>query len=100
MHSSLKCAADFTVGTTAIFRTAWWCVVKLFSVFSRSCGWATLCSCHLWLICSPRWLSCRYVMWVTEQLGPVDSLVPPPPSLTRYKKELAVRAEASPKSAK
>ena len=43
---------------------------------------------------------CRYVMWVTEQLGPVDSLVPPPPSLTRYKKELAVRAEASPKSAK
>lgn len=44
--------------------------------------------------------ACRYVMWVTEQLGPVDSLVPPPPSLTRYKKELAVRAEASPKSAK
>jgi hypothetical protein len=51
------------------------------------------------------WL--RYVKFVTSTVGSIDALVPPTPNLTRYKRELAVKAEEaavtgrnSPKSAK
>ncbi len=49
----------------------------------------------------------RYVKFVTSTVGSIDALVPPTPNLTRYKRELAVKAEEaavtgrnSPKSAK
>ena len=53
----------------------------------------------------PVWF--RYVKFVTSTVGSIDALVPPTPNLTRYKRELAVKAEEaavtgrnSPKSAK
>ncbi|KAL0025837.1 hypothetical protein WJX79_004875 [Trebouxia sp. C0005] len=49
----------------------------------------------------------KYVKFVTSTVGSIDALVPPTPNLTRYKRELAVKAEEaavtgrnSPKSAK
>ena len=50
------------------------------------------------------WLR-RYTKFVTSTVGPTDAVVPPTPNLTRYKRELAVKAEEasgrnSPKSAK
>lgn len=48
---------------------------------------------------------CRYTKFVTSTVGSTDAVVPPTPNLTRYKRELAVKAEEatgrnSPKSAK
>ena len=50
---------------------------------------------------------CRYVKFVTSTVGSLDAMVPPTPGMTRYKRELAVKAEEaavtgrnSPKSAK
>lgn len=46
----------------------------------------------------------RYIKFVTSTVGSTDAVVPPTPNLTRYKRELAVKAEeagrSSPKSAK
>lgn len=49
----------------------------------------------------------KYVKFVTSTVGSMDALVPPTPGMTRYKRELAVKAEEaavtgrnSPKSAK
>ena len=36
----------------------------------------------------------RYAKAVQEQAGSPDVFIPPPPALTRYKKDLAVKAEA------
>ena len=38
---------------------------------------------------------CRYAQSVLRQLGPVDALIPPLPSLVRYKEAIAVKAEAA-----
>ncbi len=47
----------------------------------------------------------RYAARMVEQVGSSDGLIPPPPTLTRYKRELALKAEAegtdgSPRSAR
>ena len=46
----------------------------------------------------------RYIKFVTSTVGSTEAVVPPTPNLTRYKRELAVKAEEagrnSPKSAK
>lgn len=49
--------------------------------------------------------SCRYTKFVTSTVGSIEAVVPPTPNLTRYKRELAVKAEEasgrnSPKTAK
>ncbi|KAK9853634.1 hypothetical protein WJX84_004098 [Apatococcus fuscideae] len=42
----------------------------------------------------------RYAKAVQEQVGSPDVYIPPPPALTRYKKDLAAKAEASETSPK
>lgn len=36
----------------------------------------------------------RYAKAVQEQVGSPDVFIPPPPALTRYKKDIAVKAKA------
>ena len=47
-----------------------------------------------------RTVGCRYAKAVQEQVGSPDVYIPPPPALTRYKKDLAAKAEASETSPK
>lgn len=45
-------------------------------------------------VCVPG-CDCRYAQYVERQAGDANDLIPPLPPLTRFKRELAIRAEQS-----